>query len=226
MLAYCQSTNPAGLPLAWKTPVFALRLGRALPPGVARQRMLAAARAAAAVWNGVRCASVAIKVEDAPRRALAIERDGVNALVPHLVTWCADERGRGCHDPVNPALTTVRFPPSGGPESGAIGEVDVELNAVNYRWDDLSAPNGADLQAVLTHELGHALGLADACRMPGAQALLENDGRPAPDCLASPPEVRASVMWPLAAPNDVRRRALSAEDRRAVCALYPRKEQR
>jgi hypothetical protein len=104
--------------------------------------------------------------------------------------------------------------------------VDIELNAVNFRWDDLSAANGADLQVVLTHELGHSLGLADACRMPGEKAVLDDRGEPVTDCLASPPEVRASVMWPMGPANDLRRRILSAEDRRAVCSLYPKKGKR
>jgi len=223
-LAYVRSADPKGRILAWQTPDFSLRVGAAVPKGVTRQAMLDAARAAARAWNEVDCAAVHIEIEDGGSVVLPVREDGVNAVVPHLMTWCADERGTGCHDNMNPALTTTRFRPGTQKRTATIHEVDVELNAVDYRWDDLKAPNGADLQTILTHELGHALGLADACRMPGAAVIRDDQGAVAPDCTASPSEVRASVMWPLGAPNDLRRRALSPEDRRAICALYPKRE--
>ena len=49
------------------------------------------------------------------------------------------------------------------------------------------------VETVLTHELGHALGLADAC---DAAASLSRAGanKRARDCVTASPEVRASVV--------------------------------
>jgi hypothetical protein len=226
VLAYVRTKDPGGRPLAWKAPAFTLVVAAEPPAGVSRPQLLQALHAAARSWNDVDCAAVAIKIDDHAIKQAAVARDGRNAVVPHRVLWCTDELGHGCHDSFSPAVTTTRFQPARDEATARIYEVDVELNAVNFRWDDPSAPNGADLQVVLTHELGHALGLADACRMPGEKVALDDRGAPAPDCLASPADVRASVMWPMGPATDLRRRFLSAEDRRAVCALYPRKGRR
>jgi hypothetical protein len=225
---YVRSKDPAGRVLAWSSPHFRIRVSAVGPKGLSRDLVLRAARGAAHVWNEVDCSNVAVEIDDASPHAAAVAQDGANVLTTHIVSWCADERGRDCHSSLNPALTTVRFRPKGradGPARTAeIYEVDIELNGVDYRWDDMSLPNAADAQVVLTHEFGHALGLADACRMPGGPAALDDRGRSVPECTAAPAAVRSSVMWPLGAPNDLRRRRLAAEDRRAICAIYPRRK--
>ncbi len=223
ILAFVRTTDPSGHVIAWTRPTFTLVVGAALPPGVSRAALLTALRDAARVWTEVECSSIAISVEDAPARQLTAARDGVSAVVPHLIAWCSDERGRDCHDSLSPALTSTRFGARRGRGPAPIEEADIEINAVDYRWDDDLAQNGADLQMILTHEIGHALGLADACRMPGSPAASDDTGRPVLDCFSSPAAVRQSVMWPLGSRTDRARRQLSDEDRRAVCALYPRK---
>ncbi len=225
-LGYVPTRTRSGQGLTWRPPTFRFALGSSTPKGLSPALVRDAARSAAETWNAVECAVVRIEIDDATADTNMVARDGRNVLVSHGVVWCADEKGLSCHDSLNPALTTVRFdPPASGKDrtSKGIAEVDVEINAVHYRWDDPAAANGADLQVVLTHEFGHALGLADACRMPGRPAVTDDRGRRAPDCTAASPDVRASVMWPLGAPNDLRRRQLSADDKRTICSLYPKK---
>lgn len=56
-------------------------------------------------------------------------------------------------------LTTVRFDPS----TGEIFDADIEVNS--HDFDNLttdSSPHGVDLQSILTHEVGHFLGMAHA----------------------------------------------------------------
>jgi hypothetical protein len=67
--------------------------------------------------------------------------------------------------PIAAAAMTTVFPPNAGP--GSVKEADIELNGVHFDW----AAGGtgkpvARLQAVLVHEIGHALGLRDACSGP------------------------------------------------------------
>lgn len=226
LLGFVRTTDPAGHLMAWRTPTFTLVVGAVLPAGVTREGMLSAVRGAARTWSEVECSTVTIAVKDSPTRQLAVAKDGVSAVVPHVIAWCADERGRDCHDSLSPALTTTRFGAWVGRGPTPIQEADIEINAVDYRWDDASVPNGADLQMILTHEIGHALGLADACRMPGGPAAVDDAGKPVPECFTSQAAVRDSVMWPLGSRTDRGRRRLSDQDRRAVCALYPKKGRR
>ncbi|MEP6653205.1 MAG: hypothetical protein ABJA82_07585 [Myxococcales bacterium] len=85
VVAFVRSNDQVGRPLIWRSPVFALSLGTALPGGVARSVMLRALRAAAESWNSVDCASVEIDVKDLPDAALTVGSDQVNSVVPHLM---------------------------------------------------------------------------------------------------------------------------------------------
>jgi Matrixin len=99
------------------------------------------------------------------------------------------------------ALTTQIF----GKTSGNIDYADIEINTaqVNFRLSDDEGPEKVDLQAVVTHEVGHYIGLAHS-----------ND----PDSImvarycASPDRCGEST--------DVAR-GLSDDDRKGVCTLYP-----
>lgn len=60
--------------------------------------MLRVLRAAAESWNSVGLRVHGIGMKDPPDVALAVDADDVNGVVPHLMAWCTDERGRHVHD--------------------------------------------------------------------------------------------------------------------------------
>ncbi|MCB9537170.1 MAG: matrixin family metalloprotease [Myxococcales bacterium] len=108
-------------------------------PGMAPGRADAAMQAAFDTWASVPGTQVAFeRVDDAADAQIVIEfvhgplSDGSDAF--GLTTW---------------ASTAI---------SGRLLAAPIELNARDYVWGDAD-PERADLQAVLTHELGHALGL-------------------------------------------------------------------
>ena len=128
--------------------------------------------------------------------------------------------------------------------AGRIVDTDIEVNATDIAWATLDpgAPsvssNGRDvwdLQAVLTHEFGHFIGLAHTCAggrtgsdsqsdMPADP--VDDQGRPLPACdddasAASNPAAYASVMWYTVPVGAAGKRVLTADDVRAVCNLYP-----
>jgi hypothetical protein len=83
--------------------------------------------------------------------------------------------------------------------TGKLVDADVQVNA-NYAFALLSPKQGGldryDLLSVLTHEMGHVLGLGDAYDAPGA------------------------TMWPSVAPGDTYQRDLDADDEAGLERIY------
>jgi len=95
------------------------------------------------------------------------------------------------------ALTTVTFRPN----TGEMLDVDLEVNgAVSWAFD-APASDQYDLEAVLTHEVGHMLGLAHS------------------------PVVDAT-MHPTYTPGAIEMRTLTPDDEEGICTVYPNRAQR
>lgn len=96
------------------------------------------------------------------------------------------------------ALTTILFRPSGG-----ISYADIEVNTTNYTFSAAEVGDGIDLQIVMTHEVGHYIGLAHSLEPNSimAAALCEGGDRCSRERIAA--------------------RRLADDDRAAVCTLYP-----
>jgi hypothetical protein len=140
------------------------------------------------------------------------------ALESALATWarpaCTGLRvvppGRGGDGARGAATLALRWVPPGAwsheetaaaytlvdlePSSGNIRAATIELNAA-YTFS--AGGEGVDLEATLLHEIGHALGLAHS-------------------------PARGSVMHGGRKPGEAPRRALSDDDERGLCSLYPR----
>jgi MYXO-CTERM domain-containing protein len=125
---------------------------------------------------------------------------------------------------------------------GHILDADIEINAVpaDVQWANLDPgvviPPGhsdvdlTDLQNTMTHEFGHFIGLAHSCYRPGKDPAFDVDGNPRPlddqgkpalacdDPAAS--IVQDSVMYDQVDYRQISKRALKAEDIRAVCDIY------
>lgn len=86
--------------------------------------------------------------------------------------------------------------PSGGTQSGLIFDADLELNTRDYRYSSGSLMGDFELREVLTHEVGHFLGL-DHSRVRGALM---------------------SAGYPML---QLSRELLTADDIAAICAVYP-----
>lgn len=123
-------------------------------------------------WNRAlrHCCSIRLQVAPLAGRWIVAE-DGVNLLTLHLSQWCHNERcGKTSTFPLAALGMTTIFP------ADAVGahvrEADVEINGTRLNSENASpdwttsVPGVAEvvsLETVLTHELGHVLGLGDAC---------------------------------------------------------------
>ena len=94
-------------------------------------------------------------------------------------------------------------------ESGRVEIVEADLY-LNFDQHALIDGDGIDLEGVLTHEIGHVLGLAHPCEhgVPGT-----------PECATADELYRTSALYPehLGASQ----RHLSSDDQTGICALYP-----
>jgi hypothetical protein len=85
----------------------------------------------------------------------------------------------------------VRQREHGAAPAGEIDEVDIEINAVDYRWSLTGDAVGTgNLRALVLHELGHALGLADSCSAMPLVAAAPGVAQPCTET------ARRSVMYP------------------------------
>jgi MYXO-CTERM domain-containing protein len=152
--------------------------------------------------------------------------DGKNSIIFRTTDWILDK-------PEAIALTSRNTD-----ASGRIFDADIEINAVpvsvdpfrDFQWANLDpgapAPvhgDQIDLQTAITHEFGHFLGLAHTCFADGdAMRLLDDQGQPQPDCVdgAAIPQA-AAVMWYEVDRNNALKRAITADDARGLCAIYP-----
>ena len=180
------------------------RLG--LPASVTAADLSRELAAAARAWSypAVPCTSVVFEVGAAEQRRVAAQ-DGSFRVLFRSQSWCHNERcGHLATYPARTAAMTTLYPESG---DGPIVEADIELNGVSF-WEGVSPlhPPSArtpSLRGVLVHELGHVLGLGDACPETGPAG-------------AAPGAGCDSAML------SGERVAPSAADVRWLCAAYPR----
>ena len=144
-------------------------------------------------------------------------RDNKNIIAIRGDTWE--------HDPGALALTSVFYLN----KTGKIVEADLEANAVDFRWGDVttdSRPQLQDLQNALTHEMGHFIGLDHPCYLvvPKVDNETDQHGARVPYCgdgASVTDVIRDATMYPSADSGDTSKRSLSPDDQQAVCDLYP-----
>lgn len=166
-----------------------------------------AADAAFAAWASTSCMDGQISFSPAGLHNGAMAGDGRNTITLVRSGW-RDVEGR----PMRGAVTDVHLER----EAGGVGsrttivEADIYVNVENYAFTFDGTPEGAELdaQAVLTHEVGHLIGLLHPCEF--AQVAV-------PPCTE---ELSSSAVFPTY--EGTQQRQLSSIDVEGVCDLYRR----
>lgn len=165
-----------GAYLSWPTPRLTVRLPATRP------HWEGALRAAVASWQSPACTNLRMDIVDVQSSApVNIEIEAVEEPWPH--------------DGSVAAFTRV----DSEPMQGIIQRVHIQLrgNILFHHGSGPPASNQIDLRSVLTHELGHALGLAHSRNRHAV--------------------MRAGIL-----PGTAPHHTLHPDDVNAVCALYPR----
>ncbi len=198
---------PDGAIVRWATEPVGLRLhdDEALPASL--QTVEGALTRAVDVWAKPACARTPLSyggISSGP----AAPKDGSNTI-----QWITDGWTDRGFDPDLPGFTDVEYESTG--EAWQVVEADIYLNAENFAWVQEQEPTGDALPegtqsivGVLTHEVGHVLGLLHPC---------EEDVDGVPEC-ASDPAFALTTMYPFYAGDD----DLSEDDEAGLCLLYPR----
>lgn len=170
---------PAGTWPASALPVpFVLALPRSRDVGAEAAAELDVALRA---WPRASCTSWRARY-DGERAAVAAD-DGINVVVFHDDAWPAELV------PGAVAQTVIHTD-----ATGRYRDADIHVNGVDFRFSLDGAPGTLDLRSILTHELGHALGLGHS------------------------DDPRATMF---ATGSGLRWRSLEKDDVDGVCSLYP-----
>jgi len=211
------------LDLIWPQPEITLtvRLGGALP--LSQSDVLQAVSRAVDAWNAAQNdSSVSFVVTSSDEAAADPAFDHENTISFRTSGWEPPS-----YEPNVLALTTIWT------QGGAIVDTDTEINAETppAPWgllpDDPAmamTSNQVDLQAAITHELGHVLGLAHPCGLGGMPnpPEIDNEGNPVPACASTlPARILDATMYPSATPGEISERSLSADEMLALTDLYP-----
>jgi len=215
---------PGGAPLHWVLKEIVLH------PILPRHKItttdfLEALRFGVAAWN------TALKGCQAPRLQLGapvdnlrkVRQDATSMVVLREGFWCGDEDNKleHCYDPTVEAITSI-YPEHnpGQPENGAVREADIEINAVNYDWSpDSQRANARNLRALITHELGHVLGLDHACNTTEAVVNKQVQNPTAPVCDSA--NTSGAIMYPHVTQNPTYPTPVpGGSEAELLCAIY------
>jgi hypothetical protein len=131
--------------------------------------------------------------------ASSVSQDGINLLFFDLA---------GVNFP--PPTSVIAFSSTFTSSAGSYHAIESDLiwNARDFPPSPVGAPGAQDLQSVVTHELGHHLGL-------------DHTGLPSGATSGCGPQVPAATMWWSSSNGDTTKRSLHLEDVMGVSVLYP-----
>lgn len=173
-----------------------------------------AVEAAFAAWetasSTMACGGVKFTTQIVTDPPDARDADGVNTI--HF------RDGGWTHSPDAVGVTRVLYvdEPS-SPRDGEILEVDMDINAAGFTLATDGRANAIDLQAAVTHEVGHALGLDHNCGVENGAWPSDRDGTPVPSCESVSTDLANATMYVQVAPGDTNMRTPKASDTAGLC---------
>ena len=193
----------SGAPLSWRGLPIVYRFHAHASEHLQRDEAREAVRSAFQRWSDVTCASgnrTSLRFEEQDDIAAKFPATPHQRGAEHFGIYFRDDAWKATDSDSTLALTTQTF----GLVNGWIDQSDIEINTANTTFATSDSAKGTDLQAVTTHEVGHYLGLAHS-KDPDSIMVSSYCGGDGLRCKKGKVEARR----------------LSADDEKAVCALFP-----
>lgn len=146
-------------------------------------------------WNKPDCSNLKLVYRGRTSESQAAYRvDDGPAENTNTVIWRDDDWP---HNPSAFAITSITY----NANTGEIADADIELNGDHFSFGNLQARqpagNRVDVRNVLTHEVGHLIGLGHPNGKPDA------------------------TMWRKARVGEIKKRSLEPDDIDGLCHIYP-----
>lgn len=228
--AYVRSTTSTATPLAWRGTCPHLQIDSTANPAFPHDRLRAAVEVSVGNWAGTLagCSKLDVALLDGDVEQPEVVYDGTNAVMWRLPGFCDDDAHLDrdvCVSPNAAAITTVYYlDKPGSSRDGEILEADIVINATSFEFSDAGDTAAFDLESVLTHELGHFLGLSHVCHdSRGDVTPRDHTGDLAPFCFPTtvlPPEVVEATMYNFVGPGEIDKRTPLGGELAGVCDIY------
>jgi len=184
-----------GTPLAWPASCisYSVQKDGSASDGISFETANAVIDQAFAAWKAADCSGQLPSIEVLNLGAVSCNRAEYNQEQPNANIFTFRDGSwpyKNAQDTL--ALTTITY----NTENAEVYDADVEVNTFDYLFTTTDVTEHADLQAVLTHEVGHFLGLSHA-------------------------DTVGITMFSSYVEGQTHQRTLDRDDMNGICEIYP-----
>ncbi len=226
--AYVQNRTSTGTALAWGKACRNIRLAGEAHDTIDHATLSAALDRSLMAWRASTssCARLDAQLDRSEAAATDVAYDGENVILWRDAAFCAEAANADrdvCAAPQAAAVTTLFFiDKPGDPRDGEILDVDIALNGIDFTFG--TREGELDLESVLSHEIGHYLGLGHVCHTDRASdPLPAGDGTVTPHCyplVQLDRGLKQATMFNFIEPGETLKRDPEEDEWRGVCAIY------